>query len=495
VQQYSTNTDLNEEARNLAFSSTNMDANEIQQVVPTNLTNSQLGVLYTALKELKERDDYTLDDVIDTCQQQESKAKWNLINMLEAVRDSGLFADNPTPLEDLITQGEATIINLRGVDPEQQEMAVYQLAKELFERRKRGELEPFFLIIEEAHNFIPEKGMGKAVCSDILRKIASEGRKFGLGLGVISQRPANVAKNILSQCNTQLIMRVTNPNDLNAISRSFEGVTKAVEESITSLPPGVGMVLGKEYPIMTDIRVRKSRHGGETKEVSREEGLEKREDAKKLDQQAEEAEIRVETEREDEEAEEAEDTAQQEEKEETQKITVFDPAMSFEEVQEKLDEPKKAYYPIWIIETGVGRIAVDATDGTVKDRELNLKEEADQVLQLLKQHRLAKQQIIDQVDMDEDTVTAILDRLQEHELIHRVDGEYTYRSPDVFSREQHEIEVDADTTVIEPDVDEETAIQTAEAELHTGADSTRLIYYPYYTAGNRVFDAVMGKEV
>ncbi|MFB6076914.1 MAG: ATP-binding protein, partial [Candidatus Nanohaloarchaea archaeon] len=267
--EYSTDTDVNPGATELSFTSRDLDAKELEQMVPTNLTNSQLEVLYNTLKELEERDHYDLQDVIDTAMNQESKAKWNLVNVLEIVQDSNIFADDPTDLDDLVEPGEASIINLKGVDPEMQEMVVYKLAKELFDRRKRGDLQPFFMIMEEAHNFVPERNFGKAICSDILRTIASEGRKFGLGIGVISQRPARVDKNILSQCNTQMILRVTNPNDLNAISRSFEGVTSEVKEFITSLPPGTGLLLGKEYPVMTDVRTRRSRHGGEAKELSR----------------------------------------------------------------------------------------------------------------------------------------------------------------------------------------------------------------------------------
>jgi hypothetical protein len=74
-----------------------------------------------------------------------------------------------------------------------------------------------------------------------LRTIASEGRKFGLGLMVISQRPARIDKNVLSQCNTQIIMKVTNPNDLKAISKGLEGISSEVEEELKRLPPGVAM--------------------------------------------------------------------------------------------------------------------------------------------------------------------------------------------------------------------------------------------------------------
>ncbi len=120
------------------------------------------------------------------------------------------------------------------------------------------------LVLEEAHNFCPEKGFERTVSSDILRTIASEGRKFGLGLMVISQRPARVDKNILSQCNTQIIMKVTNPNDLKAISKGLEGISSDVEEDIKGLSPGVAMIVSTyiERPILVDIRTRKSKHGG-----------------------------------------------------------------------------------------------------------------------------------------------------------------------------------------------------------------------------------------
>jgi hypothetical protein len=88
---------------------------------------------------------------------------------------------------------------------------------------------------------------------------------------VISQRPARVDKNILSQCGTQIIMKVTNPNDLKAISKGLEGVNSYVEDELMRLPPGVAMLVSTdiERPILVDIRVRKSKHGGESVNIMR----------------------------------------------------------------------------------------------------------------------------------------------------------------------------------------------------------------------------------
>jgi len=63
------------------------------------------------------------------------------------------------------------------------------------------------MVIEEAHNYCPERNFGEKKSSKILRTIASEGRKFGLGLCVVSQRPARLDKSVLSQCSTQIIMK------------------------------------------------------------------------------------------------------------------------------------------------------------------------------------------------------------------------------------------------------------------------------------------------
>lgn len=508
--EYSPNTDLNQHATKLTFSSKNMDANEIQQVVPTNLTNSQLGVLYTALKELKKRDSYSLDDVIETCMDQDSKAKWNLINMLEAVNDTGMFSDDPTPIEELVEPGQATIVNLKGVDPENQEATVYQLAKQLFELRKRGRLEPFFMIIEEAHNFVPEKGMGKAVSSDIMRKIASEGRKFGLGLGVISQRPANVAKNILSQCNTQIIMRVTNPNDLKAISRSFEGVTKEVEGSITSLPPGTGLILGKEYPIMTDIRVRRSQHGGETKDVSDEEGLEKREETKSLAEQAAQEEPDLSVDDQDEEPEPAhepdgpedeiaeESEAQDRGKEpvpdddRVPKIETIEPVINPEETG--LSDPTAAYYPLWIVTTDRGEIAIDATDGAVKDRKLNLTDEAQTILDELEKGSKTFEALDANLAIDTERLELVLEQLRDVGLIELDNGSYFYSSLDLFERD-HVMQPANDAMILDEDMTEDGIIDIAKEEIGGDINNVEKIYYPYYTDNDRVFDAVQGTEV
>ncbi|MEA3229588.1 MAG: ATP-binding protein, partial [archaeon] len=261
VVEFSPDPRINPGSEQLRFSDLNLSALELSQITPTPTTSSQKGLLYTAIRELKSRGEYTLQDIINKIDQSESSAKWNLLNMLELVKDIGLFSEDPTLIENIVVPGQATIINFRGIPPEIQGIVTYKLVHDLFELRKVGRVPPLFLILEEAHNFCPEKEV--IVSSKIIRTVASEGRKFGLGLCVISQRPARVDKNILSQCNTQMILKITNPNDLKAVSYA-EGMSEGIEKEITNINPGTALILGQGLPIFVDIRIRKTRHGGVT---------------------------------------------------------------------------------------------------------------------------------------------------------------------------------------------------------------------------------------
>lgn len=248
----------------------NLTAKDLASIFPENFTSTHTGILYEAIQKLRaEMETYTLDDIIFEVSNNESKARWNVMSVLEDIRDSDLLSSSPTSLEGLMQKGKAAVIDFKGVAPDLQSMIVAQLCSALFEARKMNAIPPGMLVVEEAHNFAPERGFSKTASSDVLRTIASEGRKFGLGMMVISQRPARIDKNVLSQCGTQVIMKVTNPNDLKSISKGLEGVNSFVEDELMRLPPGVAMLVSNdiERPVLVDIRIRKSKHGGESVNV------------------------------------------------------------------------------------------------------------------------------------------------------------------------------------------------------------------------------------
>ncbi|HIH29651.1 MAG TPA: DUF87 domain-containing protein, partial [Thermoplasmata archaeon] len=245
----------------------NLEGREILDLLQAKLSGPQIAVLYQTIKELKEfKQVYSIRDIIEAVERTKSNARWNVIASLESLDSIGVFSEKGTSTEELVQKGKCSIINMRGVPPDIQDVVVARLTEELFKDRKAGKIPPFLFVVEEAHNYCPEHGIGHAVSSSMLRTVASEGRKFGMGLCVVSQRPAKIDKNIISQCNTNIILKVTNPNDLKAIIQSVEGLTSQTYDEIQRLPIGVALISGAsiQIPILVEIRTRETDHGGKS---------------------------------------------------------------------------------------------------------------------------------------------------------------------------------------------------------------------------------------
>jgi DNA helicase HerA-like ATPase len=189
------------------------------------------------------------------------------LNELEGMRLFGK-ADNPSLL-DLVQPGILTVVDLSDIIYQRKKQVIVgYLAQRLFNERKDGAIPPTTIILEEAHNFIPEKtSKHEATAKYIFRTIAREGRKFGVSLCLISQRPVQLDTTTLSQCNTQLLLRITNPYDIKHIGESAEGLSSESLTMLTSLKVGEGVLVGEAVnaPTFFKIRMRKSqpsRHEG-----------------------------------------------------------------------------------------------------------------------------------------------------------------------------------------------------------------------------------------
>jgi DNA helicase HerA-like ATPase len=268
IVEFATDTNTNKGAKPLKFTLHNLDAREILGLTNIKNVRSFLTMLRKAVDILKgTKDNYTINDIITVLEQSGEASSGVLVSELEYLNEIDVFADQGTKIDELIQKGKCTIINLRGTPPDIQELIVNRIGNALFELRKLDKIPPMMMVVEEAHNFCPQQG--QVACSKIFRTIASEGRKFGLGLMIITQRAAKIDKNVLSQCNTQVILKVTNPNDLKAIAASIEGLTPGMEEEIQRLPIGSGIITGGgvSMPLLVEIRPRESKHGGESVEV------------------------------------------------------------------------------------------------------------------------------------------------------------------------------------------------------------------------------------
>jgi len=194
------------------------------------------------------------------------------ISRLERMR---LFELEGTPFSEIVRKNQLTVIDLSDADERLSESIITAIAKGIFSRRKNyvkgdgnGEVidTPVFLVLEEAHNFAPRGMEDRTVLSrGVLRRIAREGRKFGTGLCIVSQRPNKLDSDVLSQCNTQIIMKIVNPSDQEYIRQSVESVTEDIVRDLPSLGRGEAIIAGSaiKLPVPVKIRRRVTRAGGE----------------------------------------------------------------------------------------------------------------------------------------------------------------------------------------------------------------------------------------
>ncbi len=254
-----------------------------------NLTVPQLRELSKARKNLK--GEYGTADLMDEVERSETtniKTKETLISALDDLGRTGIFgpADYPA-IEDIARQGQLSVIDLsEEINLKKKQMVVSYIARKLFYARKDGTIPPFLLVLEEAHQYAPEKASkSEALSKGILQTIAREGRKFQACLCLISQRPVHLNTTILSQCNTKIILRVTNPYDLKHIGESSEAITADVLGQITTLPVGTALVVGEavNFPLLVKVRGRKSRQSekGKSLEQAASEFYERTENRKK----------------------------------------------------------------------------------------------------------------------------------------------------------------------------------------------------------------------
>ncbi|MGI6394701.1 MAG: ATP-binding protein [bacterium] len=118
---------------------------------------------------------------------------------------------------------------------------------------------PVALFCDEAHLYIPAMPKGgmeeKGLTS--FERIAKEGRKYGLSLVVISQRPADVNKTVLSQCGNFIAMRLTNPDDQNVIKRLFPDNLGDFSEMLPILDIGEALIVGDASLLPSRVQIEK----------------------------------------------------------------------------------------------------------------------------------------------------------------------------------------------------------------------------------------------
>lgn len=177
-------------------------------------------------------------------------------------------ADFPDILKQFIGYSDTeknniTIIDLSGIPFEVLSVVVSLISRLVFDfcfyyktAKKESEEAPFLLVLEEAHNYIPQsEGAKYHSVKKSIERIAKEGRKYGISLMIVSQRPSEISETIFSQCNNFVAMRLTNPTDQQYVKRLMPDNISAITDTLPVLERQEALIIGDSIPIPTIVKI------------------------------------------------------------------------------------------------------------------------------------------------------------------------------------------------------------------------------------------------
>ncbi|KVT04158.1 ATPase [Burkholderia sp. MSMB1078WGS] len=181
-----------------------------------------------------------------------------LLNAKKADGQAHATADFETLMKQFVgylDKANVTIVDLSGVPFEVLSITVSLISRLIFDfcfhytklQHSKGKLNdiPVMLVCEEAHNYVPrDDRMAYRASRKSIERIAKEGRKYGLSLMIVSQRPSEVSETIFAQCNNFMSLRLTNDADQTYVRRLFPDSVNAITEILPNLAPGECVVVG-----------------------------------------------------------------------------------------------------------------------------------------------------------------------------------------------------------------------------------------------------------
>lgn len=165
--------------------------------------------------------------------------------------------------------GRIAIVDLQGLSRTSMQVVVAIVCSEILKAAQDPEdpIRPVFIVVEEGHTFAPaqESSLSRAV----IKRIAAEGRKFGVGLAIISQRPNKLDADVTSQCNTIIAMRIKNPDDQRFIAKTSDYFSEVDLRELPALSTGEALVAGRAIlaPLIVKVGAKVLIHGGESPDV------------------------------------------------------------------------------------------------------------------------------------------------------------------------------------------------------------------------------------
>ena len=226
--------------------------------VPHPLFHGRLGGMINLLQQ--KMNDRRYDFMLKPIEQARKSQCFK--NLFAQGDDPGNYSCCLEPLLALLTghcepRKNLVIIDLSHIPFETVDITVAMLTRLLYEFNfwaTPAERNPLLLVYEEAHNYIsandPESFARRAV-----ERVAKEGRKYGVGAVVVSQRPVELSETVLSQCNSFIVMRISNPDDQAYISKIVSEQFAGLVGTLAQLRPGEAYAIGEAVPMPMRTRV------------------------------------------------------------------------------------------------------------------------------------------------------------------------------------------------------------------------------------------------
>lgn len=167
--------------------------------------------------------------------------------------------------------GRISIVDLQGLSRTSMQVVVALICTEMLRAAQDSSdpIRPVFVVIEEGHTFAPAREASIAL--PIIKKVFAEGRKFGVGAAIVSQRPSKLDSDVTSQANTIIAMRIKNPEDQAFIRSTSDYFSEVDIKELPSLSTGEALVSGRAIlaPLLVKVGQKVLVHGGESPDVVR----------------------------------------------------------------------------------------------------------------------------------------------------------------------------------------------------------------------------------
>ena len=168
-------------------------------------------------------------------------------------KDSNAIKDVISRIFGLENKKQITVIDLSGVPFDIVNVIVSLLARMVFDfnfwNKNKSDF-PVLLVFEEAHNYLPQiPSAHNRAARRTVERIAKEGRKYGVGCMIVSQRPSELSETILSQCNNFITLRLTNPTDQNYVRKLVPDSFSGLFDILPTLRPGEALIIGDSTPL------------------------------------------------------------------------------------------------------------------------------------------------------------------------------------------------------------------------------------------------------